>query len=380
MSKHQDATVTPVPFIDLQAQRRRIGPSVDAVITRVLEHGRFIMGPEVGALEDQLAAFSGVSHSVSCASGTDALLMALMAWGVGPGDAVLVPSFTFAASAEVVALLGATVVFVDVEEETFNISVESVQRTLDGLSADLSPRVVMAVDMFGLPADYRELRALCSQSGLHLLADAAQSYGGSLGDEKVGALGDVSTTSFFPAKPLGCYGDGGAIFTGDADTAAILRSIRGHGQGSHKYENVRVGINGRLDTIQAAILLEKLTILQEEIDARQVVAARYSEGLRDLVRTPQVPPGRISAWAQYTICVPGRDGLAEALKGRGVPTAVYYPKPLHLQPAYSTFPRDPLGLAVSETLSDKVISLPMHPYLEEPTQERIVHEVRSAVG
>ena len=366
-------------FIDLHSQRHQLGNRIETAIGRVLEHGRFIMGPEVAELETELARFAGVRHAVGCASGTDALMMALMAWDVGPGDGVFVPSFTFAATAEVVALLGATPIFVDVERHTFNICPSSLERTLRSVGGELRPKVVIAVDMFGLPADYDTIEELAEQKGLSVLADCAQSFGASRGGLRAGAMGRIATTSFFPAKPLGCYGDGGAIFTDDAETDSVLRSVRVHGQGSSKYDNVRIGINGRLDTIQAAILLEKLSVFRREINARQSIATRYSSALQDVVQVPGSQGGTTSAWAQYTVVVEARDAVARELKERGIPTAVYYPKGLHEQAAYRRYPTDPEGLPMTEELTREVLSLPMHPYLAEDTQDHIINEVRRAV-
>lgn len=376
-----NAAPATIPFIDLAAQRRRLGTSIDDAIARVLEHGRFIMGPEVAQLESELAAFAGVDHCVSCGSGTDALLMALMAWGIGPGDAVLVPSFTFASTAEVVALAGAVPVFVDVSEDTFNIDATSMKQALDQtVRAELRPAAVIPVDLFGQPADYEAVRKVANDAGLLILADAAQSFGAIAHGRSPVALGDVGATSFFPAKPLGCYGDGGAIFTNDGEVAERLRSIRVHGQGSNKYDNVRIGINGRLDTIQAAVLIQKLTILEEELAARKAVAARYEEALSEVVRTPTVADDRTSAWAQYTIRCADRDQVADSLRSRGVPTAVYYAKPLHQQIAYRRFPRANEALSVSEAVSQRVLSVPMHPYLAPDVQAIIIAALEDAVS
>lgn len=380
MSRETNIYERPLQFVDLQAQRHELGGCIDLAIKRVLDHGKFIMGPEVDALERALAEYAGVSHVTSCASGTDALLMALMAWNIGRGDAVFVPTFTFAASAEVVALLGATPVFVDIEPTTFNMSPASLERAVDVTSGALKPKVVMPVDMFGLPADYEAIEQVCAAQGLLMLADCAQSFGASTGGKCSAAMGHMAGTSFFPAKPLGCYGDGGAIFTNDPETDSMLRSLRVHGQGQTKYDNVRIGINGRLDTIQAAVLLEKLKIFDDELSKRRAIAERYSSGLADVVAVPSSPPGMASAWAQYTIQVEGRDAVAGQLKEKGIPTAVYYAKPLHQQPAYRAYPTDPAGLTVAERLSQQVLSLPMHPYLEEASQTRIIEEVRAAVG
>ncbi|MFO1149348.1 MAG: DegT/DnrJ/EryC1/StrS aminotransferase family protein [Alsobacter sp.] len=371
----------PIPFIDLAAQKRRIGPAVEAAVARVLEHGQYIMGPEVKAFEEQLGAFCGAKQVVSCASGTDALALVLMAKGVRPGDAILCPSFTFCATAEVVAWLGATPVFVDVDPRTFNLDMESLRQALaTAREKDLRPVGVIPVDLFGLPADYDALLPWAEREGLWVLSDAAQSFGASLHGRKVGTFGLATATSFFPAKPLGCYGDGGAILTDDAELAAVMRSLRVHGQGSDKYDNVRIGMTARLDTIQAAILIEKLVVFADEIEARNRIATRYGEALEGACVTPYVPAGALSVWAQYTILVPAgrRDAIAAALKGQGVPTAVYYPMPLHLQVAYRHYPVAGNGLPVSEDLSARVLSLPMHPYLDEETQDRIVVAVRHA--
>lgn len=371
---------TPIAFIDLAAQQRRLGDSVHKAVLAVLAHGRYIMGPEVAELEQALADRAGVRHAVSCSSGTDALVLPLMAWGIGPGDAVVVPTFTFAASAEAVALLGATPVFADVLPDTFNIDPESVRGAVkNAREAGLRPRALMPVDLFGQPADVDAHRAIAQEEDLLVLADGAQSFGGSWQGWPVGSLGDATATSFFPAKPLGCYGDGGAVFTDDDELATVLRSIRTHGQGSDKYENVRVGINARIDTLQAAVLLQKLTVFDEELDQRQVVARRYAEGLGDVVTVPTVLPGAVSAWAQYTILVDDRESVVRRLGEQGVPTAVYYPRTLGSQPPYATNPAAPGGTPVADELTARVLSLPMHPYLDEVTQDRIMTAVRSAV-
>ena len=374
----------PVPFIDLAAQRRRLGKSIDEAVSRVLTHCQFINGPEVTALEAALAQFSGAKHVVSCASGTDALLMVLMAKQVGPGDAVLCPSFTFCATGEAVALTGATPVFVDVDETTFNLDANSLKR---GIAAarqrGLKPRAVIPVDLFGQSADHDAIGAVAEAEGLFVLDDAAQGFGASYKGRRIGTFGLATATSFFPAKPLGCFGDGGAIFTDDADLAETLRSIRAHGQGSDRYDNVRLGLTARLDTIQAAILIEKLKIFEDEIAARNRVAERYARGLGNLVTVPRLAPGCSSIWACYTIRLPegtDRDGFAAALKAQGIPTAIYYTKSMHQQTAYKDFPVADGGLPVSERLSDDVISLPVHAYLDEPTQERIIKAVRGALS
>lgn len=368
-----------IDFIDLAAQRRHLGQRLEAAIAGVLAHGQFIQGPEVGRFEKALAAFAGVRHAVGCANGTDALMLALMALGVGRGDAVFVPSFTFVATAEAPALLGATPVLVDVREESFNMDPASLERAIPAArAAGLDPKAVIPVDLFGLPADYDTLGAVAAKNGMAVLADAAQSMGGVLQSRKVGGLAPVTATSFFPAKPLGCYGDGGAVLTEDDLVAERVRSLGVHGKGKDKYDNVRIGTNSRLDTLQAAILIEKLAILDEEIEKRQIVARRYTAALGDRVAAPAVPPDRRSAWAQYTILHPARDRLAAALKAAGIPTAIYYPTPLHRQTAYRDFPADPAGLPVSERLAQAVLSLPMHPYLDEATQARIIDAVRGA--
>jgi dTDP-4-amino-4,6-dideoxygalactose transaminase len=371
----------PLAFIDLAAQHARIGDGVEAAIRRVLEHGRFIMGPEVGELESRLAAYSGVANVVTCGSGTDALFMALLARGIGPGDAVIVPTFTFAATAEVVALVGATPVFADVHAESCNIDPAGLPGALHvARGAGLTPRAVIAVDLFGQPAAYDEIEGFCNEHELFLVADAAQSFGATWRGTRAGAIGDVACTSFFPSKPLGCYGDGGAIFTDDDELAAVLRSIRVHGQGEHKYDNVRIGINGRLDTIQAAVLLEKLAIFDDELAARERVASRYLTALDGVAELPIVHPAATSSWAQFTIGVEDRDQVAAALTDAGVPTAVYYPVPLHRQPAYEAFPIASDGLAVSERLAGRVLSLPMHPYLDAANQDRVVAALRDAIA
>ena len=374
----------PVPFIDIAAQRRRLGKSIDEAVARVLGHCQFINGPEVTELEAELAAFSGARYVVSCASGTDALLMVLMAKGVGRGDAVLCPSFTFCATGEAVALTGATPVFVDVDEATFNIDAASLKRGIaTAKKLGLKPRAVIPVDLFGQSADHDAIGAIAAAEGLFVLDDAAQGFGASYKGRRLGTFGLATATSFFPAKPLGCFGDGGAIFTDDAELAQTLRSIRVHGQGSDKYDNVRLGLTARLDTMQAAILIEKLKIFEDEIAARNKVAERYAQGLGNVVTVPRLSSGCTSVWAQYTIRLPegcDRDGFAAALKTQGIPTAIYYPKSMHQQTAYRDFPVADGGLPACERLSSDVISLPMHAYLDEPAQERIIKAVRGALN
>ena len=370
-----------IAFIDLQAQRARLGDAVDRAIAKVLDHGRFIMGPEVAELEKRLADMGGAAHCVSCSSGTDSLLLVLMAWGIGPGDAVIVPAMTFASTAEVVALTGATPVFCDVLPDTFNMDPASVESAVaTAKDAGLNLKAIIPVDLFGQPADYPAIQKIADAHGLKVMADSAQSYGGALNGKAVGSWGDATSVSFFPAKPLGCYGDGGAVLTDDADLAARMRSLRVHGQGTNKYDNVAVGLNARLDTIQAAVLLAKLDIFADEIEKRQAVAARYAEGLTGIATPPAVIDGAVSAWAQYTIRVADRDAVAAALKEQGVPTAVYYPVALSDQPAYAHYPRAGNGTPVSQALAHDVLSLPMHPYLDAATQDRILTALKEAVG
>jgi dTDP-4-amino-4,6-dideoxygalactose transaminase len=370
-----------IQFIDLQAQRQRMGAALDQAVLNAVHAGQWIMGPQIKELETKLAAFAGVKHAVACANGTDALMIVLRAWNIGPGDAVFVPAFTFAASAEVVALVGASPVFVDVLEDTFNMDPFSLEAAIAMVKkgGKLKPRVVMPVDLFGQPADYARIEPIVTREGMRLLCDSAQGFGGRLNDRVAGGIGDAASTSFLPAKPLGCYGDGGATFTNDDELAALLRSIRVHGQGGDKYENVRVGVNSRLDTIQAAILLEKIKIFPEEIALREKVARRYNMvlGASNEIRVPHVIDAAQSTWAQYTLQVPDRDALAAALKAKGVPTAIYYPIPLSVQKGYKHFPSAPIP--VSEKLSKSVISLPMHPYLDEASQDIIIQAVLAAV-
>ncbi len=372
-----------IAFTDIAAQRRRLGQSIDNAVARVLTHCQFINGPEVAQLEAELAAFTGARHVIACASGTDALLMVLMAKGIGGGDAVFCPSFTFCATGEVVALTGATPVFVDVDETTFNIDAASLSRGIaTAKKLGLAPKAVIPVDLFGQSADHDAIAAIAQSAGLFVLDDAAQGFGATYKGRRIGTFGLATATSFFPAKPLGCYGDGGAIFTDDAELAETLRSVRVHGQGSDKYDNVRIGLTARLDTVQAAVLIEKLKIFQDEIDARNRVAKRYFDALHNVVGVPRVIDGNVSVWAQYTIRLPhgDRDGFASKLKARGIPTAIYYPKSLHQQTAYKHYPVAEGGLAVSEKLSADVISLPMHPYLDAPSQDRVIQAVRDALA
>jgi dTDP-4-amino-4,6-dideoxygalactose transaminase len=383
MNQHARLGAAPIPFIDVAAQRRRLGGRIDAAVARVLDHCQFVLGPEVRELEAALAAFCGARHAVTCASGTDALLMVLMAKGIGPGDAVICPSFTFCATAEVVARVGATPVFADVDAATFNIAPDSAARAVAAArAAGLNPRMIIPVDLFGQPVDFASINALAAAEKLFVLDDAAQAFGAMVGNRWLGTLGDVAATSFFPAKPLGCYGDGGAVFTDDDDMRDLLVSLRTHGQGTDRYDNVRIGLTARLDTIQAAVLIEKLKIFPEEITERNRIARRYSQHLADVVKVPAVSAHMTSVWAQYTIRVGAgsRDAFAAALKAQGIPTAIYYPRPLHRLEAYRHFPADPCGLPVCDLMAEEVISLPMHAYLDETTQDRIIAAVRRVVG
>ena len=371
-----------IPFIDVGAQRRRLGKAIDDAVARVLNHCQFVMGPEVRAFEAELAAFTGAKQVVTCASGTDALVLPLRGRGIGPGDAVICPSFTFCATAEVAVLVGATPVFVDVNEETFNIDANGIAAAVETAKAQgLRPKAIIPVDLFGLPADHDAINAAAKAFGLFVIDDAAQSFGATYKGRRLGTGAGATSTSFFPAKPLGCYGDGGAVLTDDAELADAMRSIRIHGHGSDKYDNIRIGLASRLDTIQAAVLSEKLKIFPDEIEARNKVAVRYAQGLADVCAVPTVPTGYTSVWAQYTIRISGgrRDAFAEALKAEGVPTAIYYPIPLHRQQAYKQFPVGKAGVAVSDRLAGEVIALPMHAYLEADVQDRIIEATRRAL-
>lgn len=374
----------PIAFIDLDAQRRRIGARMEEALLRVTRSGKYIMGPEVFELERQLAAFCGAKHVLSCSSGTDALALPLMAWNVRPGQAVLCPAFTFAATAEVVAWLGATPVFVDVIEGTFNLDPASLEAGIETAKRlGLKPVGVITVDLFGLPADYDAILPIAEAHGLWLLDDAAQGFGASYKGRKLGTFGQMTATSFFPAKPLGCYGDGGAVFLDDDALHDVLLSLRIHGQDKDdKYENVRIGMTARMDTLQAAVLIEKLAVFEDEISARNLVAERYNDALQDVAIVPRIPAGLTSVWAQYTLRAPGRERvkILAALKAEAIPTAIYYPKPLHRQTAYAKYPVAGNGLPVSERLAAEVFSLPMHPYLDHATQDRIVAATRRALA
>lgn len=379
------STVPLMPFLDLGAQRNRLGNRIDEAISRVLDHGQFVMGPEVSKLEKRLSEHCGSRNVVGCSSGTDALLLALMALKVEPGDAVLIPSFTFVATAEAVALLGAKPVFIDVEQHSFCLDEDSI---MAGVAAarnlSLRPVGIISVDLFGQPADYASIERLAADLDLWLICDSAQSYGSTYQGRKTGTFGNVATTSFYPSKPLGCYGDGGALFTNDDELAETIRSVLAHGTGKDKYDNVRLGINGRLDTIQAAILLEKLEVFDEEIEMRNAIAERYSEAFESItsVNAPRTRADATSTWAQYTLRLDGvdRDAFCHRLRDQGVPTAIYYPRPLHRQTAYLEFPVAGNGLPVAEMLCQSVVSLPLHAYLERDAQDRIMAAVRQAAS
>jgi len=374
-------TDNPIAFIDLKAQRDRIRDKIDAAVMGVIDHCGFIMGKEVGEFEAQLAEFVGVKHAMGCGNGTDALQLVLMAAGITKGDAIFVPAFTFVATAEIAPLVGATPVFVDVLPDTFNMDPASLEAGIETAKAEgLTPKMVIPVDLFGQPADYPAINEIAQRHGMVVMADAAQGLGGSLNSVKAGALATWTTTSFCPAKPLGCYGDGGAVMTDDDDRAALLKSLRIHGKGGDKYDNVRVGVNSRLDTIQAAVLKEKLAIFPDELDARDRVAAKYSESLRDIAEVPTVVDGARSAWAQYTLKVDNRADVQAKLKDKGVPSVVYYPIPMNQQSGYTDYPVVNGGVPVSDALAQRVLSLPMHPYMDDETQDRIIDAVRQAIG
>ena len=363
----------PTQFIDLAAQQKLIRPQLDLAISRVLDHGQYIMGPEVKEFEGQLLKFTGASHALTCANGTDALTLVLMAWGIGSGDAVFVPSFTYVATAEAPAQLGATPFFVDVCENTFNIDPQSFkQAIIDSRELGLKPAVVIAVDLFGQPADVDAITEIAHAEGIKVLVDGAQSFGATSKGRRVGSMGDATTTSFFPAKPLGCYGDGGAVFTQNDEDAELINSIRLHGKGVEKYDNVRVGLNSRLDTLQAAILIEKLKIFPDEISKRNQLADSYSLGLSGLFEVPQILDNHLSTWAQYTLVTDSRDQLRDYLSKYSVPAVVYYPKPLSKQYGYSHYPSVSLGTPVSHSLSEKVLSIPMHPYMSPEQAQNII--------
>lgn len=358
-------------FIDLHKQYRALQENIDARIKGVLERGQYIGGEEVRELSERLAAYCGTQYCLTCANGTDALTLALRCFNVKKGDAVFVPDFTFFASAETVALEGATCVFVDVEERTFNLDAQKLEDAICEVirQRELTPKAIVAVDLFGLPANYPKIRAVAKKYNLPIIEDGAQGFGGSIGMQKACSFGDISTTSFFPAKPLGCYGDGGAIFTDNKAYYDLMCSLAVHGKGTFKYDNVRIGYNSRLDTVQAGILLEKLSAFERyELQDRNMVAERYTKALRNRYKTPQIPDGFGSSWAQYTLILKDKNeraSLQEYLKAKGIPTMVYYPKPMHAQTAFAELPSRKEKLTISSHLSDCVLSIPMHPYLTE---------------
>jgi len=369
----------PIPFIDLASQYKRLKSDIDARIQTVLDHNRYILGDEVLELEAALSAYCGAKETISCANGTDALILPLKAWEVGQGDAVFVPSWSYCASAEAIALLGATPIFVDVDAQTYNMDPKNLKAAIENCPKGLMPKVVMSVDLFGQCANYDELAPITKELGLKLLADSAQGFGSTINGHHPIHWADVATTSFFPAKPLGCYGDGGAVFTNDAELADIIRSLRMHGAGTDKYDNVRIGLNSRLDTIQATILLSKLSIFEDEIKARNKIADRYNKALSQYVQTPFVMDGVRPIWAIYTFETEAPAALQKALGDKGIPAPRYYPKPIHRQTAYADYPIGSGGLAVTEAASARSISLPMHPYLDEEMQDRIISAVKDAL-
>ena len=370
-----------IPFVDLKAQYLRFKPEIDSGIQRVLDHGQFILGPEVNEFEAALAKHVGVSHAVSCANGTDALTLALMAENIGAGDAVFIPAFTFTATAETVLLVGAQPVFIDVDSTTYLIDIGDLDRKINQVKEEgrLSPRAIIAVDLFGLSADYDALASIAETHELFLLADAAQSMGARCHEQAVGGLAPATAVSFFPAKPLGCYGDGGALLTNEPARADLWRSLRGHGTGKTKYEVMRVGMNSRLDTIQAAVLLAKLPGFADEIDAREQLARFYDRNLPDRIIRPGRRQGCVSAWAQYTIQYEDRDSLKTRLSEKGVPSVIYYPLPMHLQDAYRTYGGGVGSLPVTESLCQRVLSLPMHPYIDDATATHICDSVLASL-
>lgn len=368
-------------FIDLNVQYKKLKINIDKNIQKVLEHGKYIMGPEVLELESKLAEFVGVKNCITCANGTDALLMPLMAWGVGNGEAVFTTPFTFIATAEAISLSGATPVFADIDPDTYNIDPIKLEEAIKKVINEnkLKPKAIIPVDLFGLPADYDKIEAIAAKYELKILEDTAQGFGGVYKGRKAGSFGDAAATSFFPAKPLGCYGDGGAIFTNNSGLADVLKSMRIHGQGKNKYDNVRIGLNSRLDTVQAAILLAKLGAFTEyEINARNRFATIYTDGLKNIIKTPFVPEGLVSSWAQYSVLASSEDernSLKAKLKVKDIPTMVYYIKPLHLQAAYSYLGYRKGDFSVSEDISSRIFSLPMYPYLDEDAVKIIIDSI-----
>jgi len=372
-------------FVDLSEQYKRLKSEIDSRIQKVLDHNRYVLGPEIAELESELARFSGAQHAIGCASGTDGLLMVLMALGVGRGDSVFTSPFSFISIAEVVQLLGATPVFVDIDPVTYNIDPKllgmAIQNELN--SGQSKPKAVIPVDLFGIPADYDSINPVAKRFGLKVVEDAAQSFGAVYKEKRACSLADYGVTSFFPSKPLGCYGDGGAIFTDNNQMANTLKSIRVHGQADHSYDHPRLGINGRLDSLQAAVLLAKLTVFESELLARNKIAEKYTAGLKPFLVTPTVPYGSISAWAQYSVQAKSKEerkGLQDKLKESGIPTAVYYPVPLHLQPVFSHLGYKPVDFPVSERVCKRIFSLPMYPYLSLETVDKIVSIVSKEFG
>lgn len=372
-----------IPFIDLAAQQARIRDKIEAGFGTVLDHGAYVMGPEVAAIEARLAKAAGTKHCISCSSGTDALILALLAQGLRPGQGVIVPSFTFAASAEVMPVLGAVPVFAEVDPVTFNLDPAGLSAALDAArGANVEVVGIIGVGLFGQPADYAAIGAFAEREGLWVIDDAAQSFGASLNNKAVGQLADITCTSFFPAKPLGCYGDGGAVFVDDDAKAEIMRSCRIHGMGNTRYDNIRIGMTARLDTLQAAVLDAKLDIFEDELDRRQTAADHYAGLLAGIVETPGLADGATSSWAQYTVkLAPGtdREAVMSALKDRGVPSAIYYPVPMHRQPPYQPYPVSVCGLEVTADLCSRVLALPMHPYLELTQQQQVADALTEAL-
>jgi dTDP-4-amino-4,6-dideoxygalactose transaminase len=369
-----------IPFVDLESQKNRLKQGVMVAVERVVDHGRYIMGPEVAQLETKLAQMTGAKYAVTCSSGTDALMLALLAKGVKRADAVFVPAFSYFATAEAVALLGANPIFVDVNPDTFNMDPQSLREAIIKIkSTDLKPAGVIAVDLFGQPAVYDQLHEVAQDYNLWVMGDASQSFGASYQGKSVGCLAEISCTSFSPAKPLGCYGEGGAIFLNDDELFEKVSSCRNHGQGATSDDGVRLGFNGHMSSIQAAILLEKLTIFEDEMALRRQVADRYTQALKDLVKTPTIVDMCVSSWSQYTIRLDNRDEVAQSLTGKGVPSRIYYPKPLNEQPAYRRFPVAPNGVLASKYLSMDVLSLPIHPYLDAKTQDHIIEQLCEAI-
>lgn len=369
-------------FRDLKKQYEVLKTEIDSEIQEVLQKTNFISGKQVAELEKQLADYVGVKHCISCANGTDAITLALMAWNVGPGDAVFIPDFTFFSSGECPAYEGATPVFVDIYEDTFNISVESLEDAIKKVLEEgkLVPKVILTVDLFGQPADYDCIKPIADKYGMKILEDSAQGFGGEIRGKRACSFGDIATTSFFPAKPLGCYGDGGAIFTDDDSVAELLKSLRVHGKGEDKYDNVRIGMNSRLDTLQAAILKVKLKAFAEyEVCDVNIVADRYTTSLENIVKTPAVSEGYLSSWAQYSILLEDkeqRDGLQKYLSENEIPSMIYYRKPMHCQGAFMNTKCVYTDLSVTEKVCDRVLSLPMHPYLTESEQDFIINCIK----